>query len=296
MFTSKQIDGTAITGEYVQKMKDEAKAGKYDYVESTDPTSFYMIMNQNGEKANKLLTNSKIRLALSLAIDRESYVNKVYQRGFASNGLIPTGMVAGEKVYRDVVPEPLKSVANKDPKALFIEGLKELNLDPNPSKYTLRYLPQGSATSDRAYAEYFQNQWQSKIGVNIKVDSAADFSDYLKKTEEGNFEIAMSGWGADYNDPMAFIELFTTGNGNNNGKFSNAEYDKIVKDIKKEPDMNKRIELYKRAEQILVSEQAGIAPVFYKDKRFFTQKYVKGLQFPSFGGLYELKWTSIEGK
>lgn len=296
MFTSKQIDGTAIVGEYVQKMKDEAKAGKYDYFESAAPSSFYMIMNQNGEKANKLLTNSKIRLALSLAIDRESYVNKVYQRGFASNGLIPSGMAAGEKVYRDVVPEPLKSVANQDPKALFIEGLKELKLDPNPSKYTLRYLPQGSATSDRAYAEYFQNQWQSKIGVNIKIDSAADFSDYLKKTEEGNFEIAMSGWGADYNDPMAFIELFTTGNGNNNGKFSNAEYDKIVKDIQKEPDMNKRIELYKRAEQILVAEQAGIAPVFYKDKRFFTQKYVKGLQFPSFSGLYELKWTSIEGK
>lgn len=39
-----------------------------------------------------------------------------------------------------------------------------------------------------------------------------------------------------------------------------------------------------------------MAPVFYKDKRMFTQKYVKGLQYPSFGGLYELKWASVTGE
>lgn len=293
MFTNKQLDVTAIVGDHVQKMKDEAKTGKYDYIEEVDPSSFYMIMKQDG--TNKLLTNAKIRLALSLAIDREAYVKNVYKRGFASKGLIPTGMFAGEKVYRDQVEEPLKSVT-QDPKALFVEGLKELKLDPDPSKYTLRYLPQGGSTSDRAYAEFFQNQWKSKIGVNIKLDAAADFSDYLQKTESGQFEIAMAGWGADYNDPMAFIELFTTGNGNNNGKFSNKEYDDIVKKIQKEPDMAKRTELYKRAEEIIVKEQAGIAPVFYKDKRMFSQKYVKGLQLPDYGGLFELKWTSVEGK
>ncbi|MBC2398233.1 peptide ABC transporter substrate-binding protein [Clostridium tetanomorphum] len=295
MFTNKQLDVTAIVGEYVQKMKDEAKSGKYNFIEETDPSSFYMIFNQNGEKANKLLTNSKIRLAISLAIDREAYVNKVYQRGFVSRGLIPVGMFAGEKVYRDIVPEPLKGV-DKDPKALFIEGLKELKLDPDPSKYTLRYLPQGSSTDDRAYAEFFQAQWKEKIGFNTKMDTAADFSDYNNKKEKGDFEIAMSGWGADYNDPMAFVELFKTGNGNNNGKFSNAEYDQIVEKILKESNMDKRIELYKRAEEILVKEQAGMAPVFYKDKRMFTQKYVKGLQYPSFGGLYELKWASVTGE
>lgn len=295
MFINKQVDATAIVGEYVQKMKDEAKAGKYNYIEEINPSSFYLIFKQNGENVNKLLTNPKIRLAISLAIDREAYVNKVYQRGFVSNGLIPAAVYAGDKVYRDLVPEPLKDI-KKDPKALFIEGLKELKLDPDPSKYTLRYLPQGSATSDRAYAEFFQAQWKEKIGFNTKLDTAADFSDYNNKTDKGEFEIAMSGWGADYNDPMAFVELFTTGNGNNNGKFSNKEYDEIVKKIQKESNMDKRIELYKRAEQILVLEQAGVAPVFYKDKRFFTQKYVNGLQVPSFGGLYELKWTSVNGK
>lgn len=295
MFASKQLDGTAIVGEYVKKMKEEATSGKYNFVEETDPSSFYLIFKQDGKNASKLLTNPKIRLAISLAIDREAYVNKVYQRGFVSHGLIPTGMYAGEKVYRELVPEPLKDI-KKDTKALFVEGLKELKLDPDPSKYTLRYLPQGSSTSDRAYAEFFQAQWKQKIGFNTKLDSAADFSDYNNKTDKGDFEIAMSGWGADYGDPMAFIELFTTGNGNNNGKFSNAEYDKIVKEIQKESNIDKRIELYKKAEQILVLQEAGVAPVFYKDKRFFTQKYVNGLQFPSFGGLYELKWTSVSGK
>lgn len=295
MLTSNQIDVTAIVGEYVQKMTDEAKAGKYAAIKENDVSSFFMIFNQGRPDSNKLLTNEKIRLALSLAIDRDAYVNNVYKRGFAANGLVPDGMKSGDKEYRAVVQEPLKAL-NKNPKELFIEGLKELKMDPDPSKHTLKYLPQGSAATDRAYAEFFQAQWKEKIGVNFQIQSSADFSDYLKKTEEGQFEVAISGWGADYNDPMSFVELFLSENGNNNGKFKNAEYDEIVRKLEKEADSAKRTELYKRAEQILVVEKAGIAPVFYKDKRMFLQNHVKGLQLPSFGGLYELKWTSIKGK
>ncbi|WP_315122090.1 peptide ABC transporter substrate-binding protein [uncultured Clostridium sp.] len=295
MFINKQIDGTAIVGEHVQKMKDEAAAGKYKILDSVGPSTFYILMNQGREDSNKLLTNSKIRLALSLAIDREAYVNNVYKRGVISYGLIPFGLASGDKEFREMFPEPLKAI-NKDPKELFVEGLKELNMDPDPSKHTLKYLPQGSSANDRAYAEFFQGQWKEKIGVNITIDSAADFGDYLVKTEGGQFEMAMAGWGADYNDPMSYAELFVSNNGNNNGKFKNAEYDEIVRKLEKEGDQSKRTELYRRAEEILLIEDAGIAPVFYKDKIHFRQNYVEGIQYPSFGGLYELKWTSVEGK
>ncbi|WP_343216174.1 peptide ABC transporter substrate-binding protein [Clostridium mobile] len=295
MFANKQIDGTAITGEHVQKMKDEAAAGKWKAIEGVEPSSFYMAYNIGNGEVNKLLTNANIRLALSVALDREAFVNNVYKRGVVSYGLIPIELRSGDKEFRSMVPEPVKTL-NKDPKELFIQGLKELNMDPDPSKHTIRYLPQGSSASDRAFAEFFQAQWKEKIGVNITIDSAADFGDYVTKKEAGQFEIAMAGWGADYNDPMSFIELFASDNGNNNGKFKNAEYDEIVRKLEKEGDQAKRTELYKRAEEIILVEEAGIAPLFYKDRRHFIQNYVEGIQYPSFGGLYELKWTSVEGK
>nr|WP_207755269.1 peptide ABC transporter substrate-binding protein [Clostridium pascui] len=296
MLMNKEIDAVAVTGEYIEKLKNDVKAGKVSGIEQADPVSFYMIFNQTGK--NKLLTNPKIRLAFSLAIDRETYVNKIYKRGFVSEGLVPTIVKCGDVVYRDKVQEPLKELLDqkKDPKALFVEGLKELGLDPNPSKHTVKYLPQDSSAFDKQSAEFFQNQWQSKIGVNVQLDSAASFADSVKKAHDGNFEIAMSGWGADYNDPDSFIGIFTKGHGNNYGKYSSDKYEELYKKILNETDNTKRLELFTQAEKLLVNEEAGIAPIFYKDRRNFFQNNVKGLQHPAFGATYELKWVYSEGK
>ncbi|WP_243108643.1 peptide ABC transporter substrate-binding protein [Clostridium rectalis] len=292
MFEKKEVDVTAATGEYVEKFKKYSESGKADYVEGIMPTSFYMEMNVAGK--NKILTNAKVRRALSLAMDRDNYVKNVYKRGFVSYSLIPNGLHVGDKVFRDLAEEPLKKLVDekKDPKALFIEGLKELGLNPDPSKYTVGYLPQGADTQERLYAEYFQNQWKSKIGVNVRIDAAADFSDYLDKLIKGNFEIAMSGWGADYADPDSFLTIFRSGDGNNHGKFSNKEYDQLLDKIRVEADFNKRVELIKQAENLLVVKEAALAPVFNKDRRMFVQKYVKGVQYPDFGGTFEFRWAS----
>nr|WP_272507287.1 peptide ABC transporter substrate-binding protein [Clostridium aestuarii] len=298
MFSSKELDAIPATGEYAQKLKDDGQAQKCKYLEEVMPSAFYMEMNQTGK--NKLLTNAKIRLALSLAIDREAYVNKIYKRGFVATGLVPTGLSCGDAntKFRDNVKEPLTPVLaeNRNLKALFKEGLKELGLESDPSKYTIRYLPQNNDAFNRQSAEFFQNQWQSKLGVNIKLDSAASFSDSINKLQTGNFEIAMSGWGADFDDPISFIGLFQKDNGNNYGKYNGPKYEAIVEKINNETDNAKRMELFKQAEKVLIVEDAGIAPVFYKDKRYASQNNIKELQFPSFGPMYEFKWTSTEAK
>ncbi|WMJ81092.1 peptide ABC transporter substrate-binding protein [Clostridium sp. MB40-C1] len=295
MFANKELQVIPATGEYAEKLKKDGEAGKCDYVEDVAPSAFYMMYNQSGK--NKLLTNSKIRLALSLAINREDYVNKVYKRGFVAYGLMPTKLLCGDKEYRQMVQEPLKELmGKKDPKALFVEGLKELGLDPDPAKHTLRFLPQDSGAFEKQSAEFFQNTWKQKIGVNFKIDTAASFADYLNKSLSGDFEVAMSGWGADYNDPYTFIEQFQKDNGNNHGKYNNPKYEEYIKQSIGVTDTAKRTEIFKKAERLLVNEDAGIAPLFYKDKRYATQKTVKGVQYPAFGGIYELKWASVEEK
>ncbi|MGY0372581.1 peptide ABC transporter substrate-binding protein [Clostridium sp. JNZ J1-5] len=296
MFTAKQLDAIPGTGEYAQKLKDDAAAGKIDFREAKQPSSFYMMFNMNGK--NKLLTNKNIRLALSLAIDRDAYVNKIYKRGYVSYGLVPDVIKCGDKNYRAEVQEPLKAVIDqkKDPKALFVQGLKELGLNPDPSKYTLKYLGQGNTAFDKQSGEFYQNQWQTKLGIKIVLESPASFSDYLVKAQAGEFEIATSGWGADYNDPDSFISLFQKDNGNNHSKYYNPKYEDILKKLAAETDSAKRVELFKQAEQLLVVEDAGIAPTFYKDLKAAKQKYVQGIQYPAFGPNYELKWAYVEGK
>ncbi|NLZ48948.1 MAG: peptide ABC transporter substrate-binding protein, partial [Clostridiales bacterium] len=197
--------------------------------------------------------------------------------------------------YRSKVKEPLKALQEKynDPKALLVEGLKEAGLDPDPAKHTFRYLPQASDAETKKNSEYFQDQWQKKLGVKVEILPAADFSDYLTKVQSQQFDIAMSGWGADYNDPMTFLDLFGKDNGNNNGKWVNEKYEELLKKVQNETDTAKRLEIFAEMEKQVI-EDAAIAPLFYKDKKSFQQPYVKGLQLPNFGGTYQLRWAYIE--
>ncbi len=89
-------------------------------------------------------------------------------------------------------------------------------------------------------------------------------------------------------------DVFSKSNGNNHSKYYNAKYEEIIAKANAELDPAKRLDLFKQAEQLLVVEDAGIAPVFYKDLSSAEQNYVKGIQNPAFGASMELKWASIE--
>ncbi|NLM34895.1 MAG: peptide ABC transporter substrate-binding protein [Clostridiales bacterium] len=293
-FKAGKLDVTSATGEYLEQLTKDAKAGKYNLVEGVEPSSFYMVFNTEG-KDNKALTNAKVRLAFSLVLDREEYVGSVYKRGVAAYGMVPKGLLVGDDEFRAKVEEPLKALLDqyKDPKALLIEGLKEAGLDADPSKHTFRYLPQNSDAETKKYSEYFQNVWQTKLGVKVEIQPAADFSDYLTKVQSQQFDIAMSGWGADYNDPMTFLDLFGKDNGNNNGKYYNEQYEQLLVKVQNEIDNAKRTEIFAQMEKLII-EDAAIAPLFYRDKKSFQQKHVKGVQLPSFGGTYQLRWAYVE--
>jgi oligopeptide transport system substrate-binding protein len=95
---------------------------------------------------------------------------------------------------------------------------------------------------------------------------------------------------------MTFMGMYLTGDGNNAAIFSNADYDRLVKDAATNPDMNKRLESFKQAEKILVADQAAIAPLTFNIATNYMQKYVKGLQVQAGGPAYELKHVYIENK
>lgn len=293
MFLSGQLDVMfKVGGEYIKELQKGVTEGKWDEVSGVMPVVYYDQYNM--KSPNKLLQNTKIRQALSIAIDREQYTKDILKSGVPAYGMVPDGIVAGDVEYRKEVKEPLKEIANKDPKELFIEGLKELGLDPDPSKYTIDLLLQRGDSSIKNQGEYLQNTWKQKIGVNVKLQIPADFSDFLRKQDAGEFDIAMAGWGADYNDPMTFLDLFGAKNGSNYGKFNNDKVNKLLEDLQTETDTNKRIQMYKEIEKIVVTDNPAIAPTYYLDIHSYEKKNVHGMQYPKFGGSYQLRWTYIE--
>ena len=76
---------------------------------------------------------------------------------------------------------------------------------------------------------------ETKPGVDVKQKTKSGAYS-LENRQNQNFQIARAGWSADYNDPYNFLEMWTTGNTNNDSKFSNEQYDKDVKDTVKTAD------------------------------------------------------------
>lgn len=292
MFLSGQLDVMfKVNGEYIKELQKGVSENKWDEVSGVMPTVFY---NQFNFKSNKILQNTKVRQALSIAINREEYTKDILKSGVPAYGLVPDGIVVGDMNYRKKVKEPLKEIIKEDPKKLFVEGLKELGLDPDPSKYNINFLLQGSSSSYKNLGEYLQNTWKNKIGVNIKLSIPADFSDFLRKEDSGEFDIAMAGWGADYNDPMTFLDLYGAKNGSNYGKYNDPKVNKLLEELQTEINIDKRLDMYKEIEKIEVAENPAVAPTYYLDIHSFQKKYVHGIQYPKFGGSYQLRWAYIE--
>lgn len=290
MFEGKELDVAAATGDDLTKLKKEAEAGQFQYISGVDTSAYFNYFNV--ERPN--LKSAKLRLALSLALNRQQYLDVVFKRNIVSNGLVPSGIAVSGKDYRKEVAEPLKDVKD-DPKALFAEGLKEIGVS-DASKLDLTLLLGPASTTTKAIADYLQKTYKDTFGFELKIKFSADSQAYFKDRQNGNFDICAGGWGADYNDVSTFFGVFLSNNPNNNGRYKSAEYDKLVNDAANESDAAKRVDLYKQAETLLIAKDAAITPTYYRDINTFEQNYVKGYYIPKFGGYYDLSTTYISGK
>lgn len=295
MFQAKQQDQVTASGDFIAQLNSGASAGGYENIHINDASSYYIIFNFN----TPLLKSLKIRQALSAAFDRQGLLDTVYKSNIVALGFLPPGLFVGDKEFRKEVPdEPTKKLLDevKDPKALFIEGLKELNMDPDPSKAKLKLLMGQATSTTTAYAQYLQNQFETKIGVKVEIQHAVDSPAYFQARTKGEFDLCAGGWGADFNDVSNFMDIFVSKNGNNNGKYNSPTYDDLIAKAAAETDTAKRVEMYKEAEDLLLYKDCAIISTYYRDRQIFRYTWAKGIELPLFGGYYSLRNAYIQGR
>lgn len=284
LYETGKIDRVGLSAEHVDNFKDSE-----EFLTEPDSSVFYLEFNQE----NEILANTKIRKALTMAFDKESYVDTILNNGsVAAYYIVPKQFYTTQdgKDFRDVNGDMLKT--NKDEAAkLWAEGLKELGKD----KVELELLNYDSDAAKKT-GEYLKEQMESVLEGFTLTISQQPFQNKLDLQAKGDFDISFSGWGPDYQDPMTFLDMFTTGNGNNHGKFSNAKYDKLIKDASTTllDDLKARDTAMADAEKLLIEEEAVIAPIYQRGGAFLMKDKVKGLLTHSFGGDYSYKWVSIE--
>lgn len=296
LFESKQLDHTGATKDYLKKWREEAKAGKFQMITREDPVVGYFGFNQGNNGPSGLMGNAKIRKAIGYAVNREEFLQTVYERLTPAYGFIPTSITCGDKPYREQVEEPIKreveEYRNHPEKlqALFHEGLKELGKDVDDlSKITLQYVSYEGSSVIREIDEYFKQAIEKTLGVKVDVRIEGDFGLFYSAIDAMEYDFAQFVWAADYNDPMTFVDVFQSDSSNNHCFYKSEKYDALLDKLSGEKDQDKRLKLYQQLEELLLVEDAVISPIYYGDKNTFVHNNVKGLQLPMFGATMEYK-------
>lgn len=277
--------------EWIQKFEE---TGKFNRIQGYDPSCNYMFYNHN----DKLFSNANVRKAFTLAITREDMANVIFHGIFeAAYGWVPPSLQLDGKDFRELVgEEPIRKLAeeNPDPKELLKKGLEELGMDPDPSKVTVTMLQSGTDQWYRTYAEYMQQMFKKQLGINMEAEYV-EWPVFQKRTDELDYQIAGMAWNGDYNDPMTFFDMWKSDAGIVPTGWVNEEYDSIIEEAQNTNDSEKRLELFKKAENILLYDEAVFSPTVYRRRNSFRYKYVKGVMSPLFGET-EYKYAYTQGR
>lgn len=283
---------TAYTGGTAQLIKDvpteeipTLKKDKKDEF-NVDPIlgTYYLSMNLNKAPFN----NKNVRKALSLAIDRDYVANTVMQGTYTpAYNYVGTGVDdvdPGKFLENSKAANGGKTYISEDYKANLEEAKKALAEAGYPEGKgfpTITY-----STNDTGYhkavAEYLQKVYKD-LGITMNID-IVDWSSFTPKRRAGEYEMARNGWVMDYNDASNMIELFTSTNGNNDGKYNNPAFDKAMNDSKV-ADKTAHFAALHEAEKI-VSEDYGFIPVAYYNDFWLQSTSLKGTWHSPYGYWY----------
>ena len=257
-----------------------------DFYVDTILGTYYVSLNLQRDA----FQDAKVRKALSLAIDRDYVANTIMQGTYTTaDSIVGPGIVDESGYFHDNGNAPYISA---DYEANLAEAKKLLEEAgyPNGEGYpTIEY-----STNDSGYhvplAEYLQQTW-GDLGITLSI-SKMEWSAFTAARRAGEYDVARNGWVMDYNDPSNMVELFCTGNGNNDGKYSNADFDAAI-DASRVADSAEHFAQLHKAEDILM-EDTGCLPIAYYNDYWLQSPALKGTWHSPYGYWY-LQYGYIEG-
>lgn len=273
--------------------------------------TYYICFNVNddelyGDIVTDEVKKANVRKALGLLIDRNHVAEEIGQAGeVPANSYVPIGLTEpdGKEFFSKNGPERngegYYSVAKTDYEEncdLAIQLLKDAGYawDETIKKFTnfpeFTYMT-NPRTDHEAFAAYIQDIY-SRYGITMKVETQ-EWNTFLETRKEGNYTVARNGWLADYNDPITFLDMWTSDSGNNDcqfGKGAHASvaiygenkdktwaetYDVIIGQVKSLTDQEQRFALMHEAEDLLM-ETGAICPIYFYTDLYMVSPKLKG--------------------
>ena len=135
--------------------------------------------------------------------------------------------------------------------------------------------------TNKQIAEVIQTMWHESLGIITNLVNQ-ESKVYFQSRSEGNFQIARSSWIGDYVDPMTFLDIWATGNGNNYTGWVNGQYDKLIDQAKNVNDSKVRYQALHNAEKLLMTEMP-VVPIYFYTRLYVMKPWVNGLKYSAVG-------------
>jgi oligopeptide transport system substrate-binding protein len=237
------LDTRSIPSTLVQDIKNEP----YFHANPFGATSFVRF-----NVKRKPFDDVRVRKALALALDKQDIVTKITRCGEpVANTLVPPGNAGYTPptglVYN--VGEARRLLAEAGyPNG---QGFPDVNL-----------LYAGRGTGPQVATE-MQALWRRDLGITSIHLRAQEWKVYLNTQQLVDFDLSLSAWIGDYNDPQTFIDMFVTDGGNNDTGWGNAQYDQMLQTSENTADPAQRMRILHDMEKILVEDEVPIIPVYF---------------------------------
>ncbi len=208
--------------------------------------------------------DARVRRALSLAIDREAIA-----RDLLKGSRDPWGLIAPSGYPGYVSPEPVRFDPERARAELTAAGF------PGGRGFPGVGILFNTSEDHRRIAEAIQAMWKRELGIEVTL-SNQEWGSYLQATTALQYDVARRSWIGDYLDPNSFLNLLTTGDGNNRSGWSDPEYDRLMREASRTLDPAARYAIMRRAEAVAL-EAAPFLPIYHYSTNELVKPWVRGI-------------------
>lgn len=210
----------------------------------------------------------RVRQAFSIAVDRELLSRRVaIKQNPPSEVLVPVDTIRG---YESPAGLPYDLPGAND--LLDKAGYKDRNLFPEVS------ILYSTGSEHGRIAEALASMWTSGLGVKVRLEGK-ERKTFGEDKQKRNYHIARGGWYGDYADPTTFLDIFRTGNGNNDSGYSNEAYDTLLAEAAGMTERRARMRKLAQAESMLITEEFPIIPIWQYTNAAALKPTITGIIF-----------------
>src|SRR5262249_3061525 len=146
----------------------------------------------------------------------------------------------------------------------------------NMSQFPELRLRYATTTANQSRAEFIQSQLKQNLGINVVLDPMESKA-FQAAYRDKDFDLAWSGWAADYPDPQNWMTpLFGCQASNNKYNYCSPQFDAAAARGDTGTDQNARLIAYAEAQQQLVQD-LPVIPVFYRGRMVLVKPWVQNL-------------------